>query len=269
MLDESWTHKFYQRATRGALRVFLYLHEFPEDIDGLGHLPPEQRKKERMKLKKAKQRAKDKAAEEAAAAAEQDGEKDKEKEAKKKPRADAEPDEDELLAKDFMAEAVAWTALLNKRLALCDAETLALLCDLNVRRGEYALAVDAARIGLQRFPQDPALTYSLVRLAMKVKSPGKKSLGPSAPEIRDNVSKLLGCPAGQLDVEGFVGRYVAHAQQTASLPVILAAIKSRTALDKASAATLESIAELLKSAVTWQGKGVRASTVLEIVKVKT
>jgi hypothetical protein len=87
MLDESWTHKFYQRATRGALRVFLYLHEFPEDIDGLGHLPPEQRKKERMKLKKAKQRAKDKAAEEAAAAAEQDGEKDKEKEASRRRRA--------------------------------------------------------------------------------------------------------------------------------------------------------------------------------------
>lgn len=262
MLDDSWTHKFYQRAARGALRIFLYLHEFPEDVDGLGHLPPDQRKKERVKLKKAKQKAKDKAAEDAAAAAEQDGEKEK-----KKPRSEAEPDEDELLARDFMAEAAAWTVVLSKRLALCDAETLALLSDFNVRRGEYASAVDAVRIGLQRFPNDPVLTHSLVRLALKVRTPGKKGLGPSAPEIRDNVSKLLGCPVGQLDVESFVSAYSEQARESASLPAILAAIKSRSALDKTAAATTESIAALLERAVTWQGRGVKAATVVEIVKV--
>jgi hypothetical protein len=150
---------------------------------------------------------------------------------------------------------------------MCEAETIALLCDLNVRRGEYSAAIDAVRTGLERFPHDPSLTHSLVRLAAKVKSPGKKSLGPNAPEIRDNVSKLLGCPAGQIDIEGFVTAYAARAQQQASLPMILSVLKSRVALDKAAPATLASIAALLGDAAFWSGRGLTVSTVLETTKV--
>lgn len=266
MMDNSFAHKFYQRATRGALRIFLYLHEFPEDVDGLGHLPPEQRKKERMKLKKAKKKNEEKLAEEAAAAAESG---DKDKEDKKKAKKDLEPDEDTLLTKDFMAEAVAWTAVVGKRLTLCDAETIALLCDLNVRRGEYMAAVDAVRVGLQRFPNDPALAHSLVRLAAKVKNPGKKTLGPSAPEIREAVTKLLGCAAGQIDVETFLTSYTALALREASLPMIFAVIKSRVALDKTGAATLEAIRSLLADSANWQGRGLKASLVVEVTKVNS
>jgi hypothetical protein len=264
MLDKSFAHKFYQRATRGALRIFLYLHEFPEDVDGLGHLAPAERKKERLRLKKAKKKVEDKAAEEAAAAAEEGAEKEEEK---KKPKKESEPDEEILLAKDFMAEAVAWTAVLSQRLHLCDAETIALLCDLNVRRGEYAAAIEAVRTGLECFPHDPVLAHSLVRLAAKVKSPGKKSLGPDAPAIRDSVSKLLGCPAGQIDIEAFVSAYTVQAQQQASLPMVLSVLKSRVALDKAAPATLASVTALLGDAAFWSGRGLTVSTVLETTKV--
>ena len=151
---------------------------------------------------------------------------------------------------------------------MCDAETIALLCDLNVRRGEYTSAVDAVRIGLERFPDDPSIAHALVRLAAKVKSPGKKSLGPNAPEIRDNVSKLLGCPVGQIDVEAYVTAYAGRAQEAASLAKILSAIRSRAFLDKSAATSLESIGALLASGTYWQGRNMTASVVLETTKVK-
>lgn len=262
-MDNSYTHKFYQRAARGVLKIFLYLHEFPEDVDGLGHLAPAERKKERLKQKKLKKKADDeKAAAEAEAA--EEGDKDKEK----KPKKDTEPDEEILLAKDFMAEAVLWTTVFAKRLASCDAETIALICDLNVRRGEYVQAVDAVRVGLAKYPGDPHLVYSLVRLAAKVKSPGKKTLGPSAPEIRDNVSKLLGCPVGQIDIDAFVTTYTTEAQQAQCMPRIFAAIKCKVFLDKAAPATAQTASALLGDAAIWQGKGVKVSTVLEINKVR-
>lgn len=268
MLDNSYTHKFYQRAARGALKIFLYLHEFPEDVDGLGHLSPADRKKERAKQKKLKKKAEDeKAAAEAAAAAEEGIDKGKEKD-KEKPKKDTEPDEDILLAKDFMAEAVLWTSVLTKRLASCDAETIALICDLNVRRGEFAQAVDAVRVGLSRYPGDPHLVYSLVKLAAKVKSPGKKTLGPSAPEIRDNISKLLGCPAGQIDIDVYISAYTAEAQLAQCMPKTFAAIKCKVFQDKASAATAQVVSSLLGDANLWQSKGVKVPIVLEINKVR-
>ena len=264
MLDDSFTHKFYQRAVRGALRIFLYLHEFPEDVDGLGHLPPAERKKERLKLKKAKKKAEDKLAEDTAAAGDGNGE----TEEKKIKLKNTEPDEEILLAKDFMAEALAWTAMLSNRLSHCDAETIALLVDLNVRKGEYTTAVDTVRIGLDRYPHEPCLVYSLVRLAAKVKSPGKKSLGANAPEIRDNVSKLLGCAAGQIDIESFVVAYAARAVEEKSLPMVLSAAKCRVVLDKTSPATVEAVGALLWDLKLLRtGRGVNAETVLEACKV--
>jgi tetratricopeptide (TPR) repeat protein len=43
MQDSGYTHKFYQRAARGALKLYIHLLDCPEDIDGLGHLPVAER----------------------------------------------------------------------------------------------------------------------------------------------------------------------------------------------------------------------------------
>ena len=56
MQDEAYTHKNFQRATRGVLGIFLHLLDCPEDIDGLGHLPVSERKKRREKIKKLKKK---------------------------------------------------------------------------------------------------------------------------------------------------------------------------------------------------------------------
>lgn len=262
MLDNSYSHKFYQRALRGALKIFLYLNEFPEDVDGLGHLNPADRKKERAKRKKAalKKIEDEKKAEEE----EEEGEK---KEEKKKSKREAEPDEEVFLAKDFMAEAALWTAVAAKRVGLLDAETIALLVDFNVRRSEFGAAVDAVRTGLEKYPGNPHLVYSLVRLASKVKSPGKAKLGPSAPEIRDKLSALVGSPAGTIDVETFVVAFTAKASEAKSLPQILAAIRCKVFLDKASAPAAAAV--LLGDASLWQGRGVDVATVLETLKFLT
>ena len=60
MQDNMFYHKFFQRASRGALKILLHLLDFPEDVDGLGHLPSAERKKRREKIKK--QRKKEEAA---------------------------------------------------------------------------------------------------------------------------------------------------------------------------------------------------------------
>ena len=56
--DQLLSNKFFQRATRGIITIYLHLTDSPEDIDGLGHLPTAERKKERMKLKKLKEKEK-------------------------------------------------------------------------------------------------------------------------------------------------------------------------------------------------------------------
>ena len=282
MLDNSYTHKFYQRATRGVLRIFLHLLEFPEDVDGLGHLAPAQRKKEREKAKKAKKRAeeeKKKAEDEAAAAAAlADGDDDttaaeKEKEKKKAAaRKDTEPDEEILLAKDFAAEAALWYAPMLSRIANCAPETIALVAEAAARRGEYQQAVTVLRAGLTKAPQDPHLALTLVRVAAKVKSPGKKGLGPSAPEIREAVTALLGCAAGQIDIDHYIASYSAEALCAHSLPMLLAAAKARVvvAQDKAAPSTVEAVSALFSHEELWQGlaRGVSAANVLETVKVR-
>ena len=56
MQDTVYSHSFLQRAARGAISIFLHLIDFPEDIDGFGHLPAVERKKEKAKLKKRKEK---------------------------------------------------------------------------------------------------------------------------------------------------------------------------------------------------------------------
>jgi hypothetical protein len=289
MLDQSFTHKFFQRAARGALRILLYLIDFPEDVDGLGHMNPADRKKERLRRKKDKKKAEDKKLEEELAAAKEAGEDAEAVEKKKAAKAkDGEIDEEILLARDFTVEVGLWCEKLQSRLHLCSTETIAVVSEAYLRRGDYLPALAALRTGLQRDSSDAFLAHALVRAANKIKSPGKKSLGPSGPEIREAANALLlgnyatpsaeaaaaanasGGAAVSLDVEGYLARYAASAAQKQCLPMVISAVRSYVLLDsKATAAASKSaVAALLATPGLLQGRGATVENILELNKVR-
>lgn len=209
--DQSFGHKRYQRALRGALKIYLYLCDCPEDVDGLGHLSPADRKKERARIKKAKeqqekkkeqqqqQQAKDKKDAGTSAGAE-DGEDSK----SSQKNSDPDPHGEALLhQKDFLAEAALWTnPLLNYAappvqgleagdlIDDCSCETLALVAEVHLRRGKYLKCLRALNAGLARDPLQGDLLVVLGKLAWKARA---KKLGTShallAPLVKAEVTR--------------------------------------------------------------------------------
>ena len=232
--NDIYSHKYFQRALRGALRVFLHLIDCPEDIDGLGHLPPLERKKRREKVKKANKK---KAEEEAKKAAEEAGLKasDRSGDSNKKEESPPQPDEDYYLAKDFLAEGLEWcnTIVNNNVLKYCSCETISLVSDLYARRGEYISAIDALTVGMTISKFDPYLVYSLVRIALKVKTPGKKSIGnnETIAKIKESLGVLMGSDVN--DIEGYVYNYRSVvSDQGGSFLHLLSLLKCQYLLDK-------------------------------------
>jgi peptide alpha-N-acetyltransferase len=208
-LDQSFGHKRYQRALQGALKIYLHLLDAPEDVDGLGHLSTAERKKERAKVKKqrekeAAERARAKEAKNQEASKDDDEDKDSKKE-------DADPYGDSYVTnKDFLQEANTWcNALLQfaappmsgfpstegDLLHRCSPETLALIAEVNIRKGKYLKALRVLNTGFQAAPAShihPDLVVVLVKLAQKIKA---KKLGTSVamipPIVKAEVARLL------------------------------------------------------------------------------
>ena len=135
MQDTCWSHRFFQRACRGALTILLHLLDEPDDLDGLGELNPKDRKKERDRRKK--QKAKDLKAEEArVAAAEEEAKRFGSTKARDTPKIDTDVDGDKFLARNFLEEAHAWIARLATELSHCEPETLALVSEVYIRQSK-------------------------------------------------------------------------------------------------------------------------------------
>jgi len=227
-----YSHKYFQRALRGALRIFLHLVDCPEDIDGLGHLLPLERKKIREKVKKAKKKAE----EDAKKAADENGSKADHTAESKKEESVPQPDEEFYLAKDFLVEGLEWCQILINNnnhtvLQYCSCETIALVSDLFARRGEYVQALDALTVGLKISKFDPYLVYSLVRIAMKIKTPGKKSIGNSetVAKIKESVNALL---ESDLNIESYLNTYRKIVKDQNSFVHLLSILKCQYLLDK-------------------------------------
>lgn len=251
--DSSFSHKNYQRALRGVLKIYLHLIDCPEDIDGLGHLAPAERKKERAKLKKKKQQ-KDGKDEDAAATA---GEETKTEEGKE--------DGEDYLQKDFLTEAATWLSLLNNRLEACDCETLALISEIMMRRNKYLQAVRAINAGFDKDRLNPDLTVTFVKLVLKLK--GKK-YGPmnavTLAVIKQEVKAILGSE-NYAAVSDFILEYIQNAKRLHSLTHVIAAVKCLTLVDKAG--SLSTIAELLNVPNLLTGRNAAFKNVLDVAKV--
>ena len=273
MQDNSYTHKFYQRATRGVLRIFLHLLECPEDIDGLGHLSPADRKKERARIKKLKDKEK-KEAEDKTKAEEEDkkwnsnpnkAEEEEEAESKKDP----DPTGELLLTRDFQAEAAVWCGFFTDRMAGLDSETLALVCEIQMRRGKYLQVVRALSVGLKKDPLSPELNVMLVKVVLKMKAPsGKRPTlhSTTATIVREELSALLHSTDG-LALGAYVTKYSEKCKELHSLPHTIGAARCLYLNDK-SAPTVQAIAALISDPSVWTGRGIQYSNVAAALKVR-
>ena len=168
MQDVIYGHKFFQRAFRGAVGIMMHLLEEPEDVDGLGHLPAADRKKEKAKRKKLKEKqAKaDEVAQKAAA-------EEAKYFGKSLPIVDSKDDDingEKLMTKNFLEEVGLWCQHLSVRAIICEPDTLALMCAVMLRRGKLAAAARTLLCGLGRSPKHPSLVVMLVKAMLVIRS---------------------------------------------------------------------------------------------------
>ena len=272
MQDNVYAHKFFQRACRGAVRIYLHLQDEPEDLEGLGHLSKEERKKEKAKRKKLKAKE---------VKLQEEREKAAEEEAKwmgkaSSPQAvkDADPLGDKFLEKKFLDEAQAWCALLAPRLSACESETLALYVEVQIRRGKSMQALRALSCGLRRTPGQPALTVALVRFAQRIYGFSTSTGAGTNIAVKDVVKavvsdELSGLLRG-LSLEAFVAEFVVAAQSgDADMARRVAAARCLVALRGAGMTEAQRVeaGAILDGDALWAGLGVNVVAAADALKV--
>jgi hypothetical protein len=228
--DKSFSHKNFQRAIQGVLSIYLHLLDCPEDIDGLGHLSPAERKKERSKLKKKKVVKDDDMAVDV-----------KDEDFK---NVDPDPEGEQLLQKDFLLESGTWCSYLQNRLHLCDGKTLALVAEIMIRRGKHLQGYRAILTGLQQDANHPDIVACFVKYVMKWKA--KKFTGVNqtvSALLKSDVNSVLGSDSLHPIVE-YVDKFVQYATNSKSLKHVLSAIKCLQYVDKTN---LHRVGEVLTS----------------------
>ena len=271
MQDRLVSHKFFQRACRGIVAIYLHLVDYPEDIDGLGHLNAADRKKERARVKK--QREKERKDEEAKKKAALE---DAKWSGEKLPGADKEKDEDPLgdaylgpkAPATFLSEAALWCAHISPQTKASEPETLALVAEVMLRRGKYLQAVRSLRCGLEATPHHPALSVMLVKVAAKVgggASNAGAAVGPEARLVVQSVVKeeLEAMVGRGMDLQGFSGRYVALARGGSSLPHRTAAARIAALCDKAQGKA--TAVQVLTEDGAFNGRGVTVDALLDVL----
>jgi hypothetical protein len=267
MQDNVFSHAYFQRATRGALKIFLYLLDNPDDIDGLSNLPKEERKKERARIKKEKAKREKDEAKAAAAAAASSSSSSAQAEEKVEKKVDPDPLGEKILAKNFLEEANVFCKHIATRMQACDASTLALVAEVYLRRNKLVQVCRCVRLGLARAPHDPNLTAVLVKLL-------KRATTTATPAINETVlttvnAELAALMEGQ-DLQTFVSKYIERTTMVLnSLPHRLGAAKALvlSASHKGLAAAKTRAAELVTEESLWASRGVSLENIFAVIKV--
>lgn len=201
LTEKLFSHPLYQRALRGALEIYLYLLDFPEDIDGLGHLSAADRKKERSKLKKKKT-----------------------KETKDEDQQNEEPDES-LMVDKLLPEALEWCQSVEGVYPSLDCNTLAVVSEVFIRHSKPLLAIRPLIIGLGKDDQHPDITVSIARFLYRIKN---KKLTFQSEVITNAVkvllSKHLHVELGSVGFSSYVSQVVQRCLPCDSFSALVAGI---------------------------------------------
>ena len=275
MQDTVYAHPFLQRAARGSISIFLHLIDSPEDIDGFGDLPAADRKKEKAKLKKRKEKEiklleeKEKLVEEEAKWS------GKESSQNFDDLKDSDPFGEKILQKNYLAECSVWCNLIapfhSNNISFCDTDTLALVCDVMIRKTKYVPAVRALSIGLKKSPNHPALSVLLVKFAAKVGG-GASAVGITSPVdlklilqsvVYDELTTLLG--GSGVTLQSYSEKYMKHCRHSNSIDCRIAGSKISMLVDKSSGKA--NAIQLLTEENMWSGRGLTVVKVLDAMIV--
>jgi hypothetical protein len=250
--DDSFTHKNFQRAIQGVLNIYIHLLECPEDIDGLGHLTPADRKKERAKQKKKKMQKDDDTAK--IQTTEDDSE----------VKIDTDPDGELLLQKDFLLEAASWCSHLQNRLHLCSSETLTLFAEVMSRRGKHLQAIRALKLALDQNINDPVAVPVFVKYMVRLKNKKFSNMNAVVMNVvKQEIAALLKS-GGVASVNEFAEKFSTLAMETHSLIMLLASVKCFQLLDKNNTTK---VAELLNSVDLVNGQSIEFKEVSKLLTV--
>ena len=272
MLDNVASHKFIQRAIRGMLKIYLHLIDSPEDIDGLGHLNTADRKKEKIRLKKQRDKEKkllEEKEKEEFENAKWDSASKKEKDFEEE--RDSDPfGEKFLLQKNFLQEASVLCQYVSTQMVASEADTLALIADVMIRKGKFTPALRALSCGLQKQPYHPGCSLILVKYASKVGG-GASAAGSTAtaevkPVIQSVIKDQLSVLLSGTDVSAFVHRYITVACQLNSLSHRVAAARMLASTDKTIAGKTAAV-QLIVDDEAVRGRGVSVHTLTEAMHV--
>jgi peptide alpha-N-acetyltransferase len=271
MNDHAFSHKFYQRAARCAISLFLYLLDTPEDVDGLGHLNAADRKKERAKLKKKKAKAEEKAKADTESREAQGG--DNKKTDLDDKNADDDPTGEKLMQKSWLDEAVSWAMSMMPVAPLCDGETSALMAEALLRAGKYVQAARVVRTGLARSPGHPSLTVMLVKLARRIRGMDNvSSIAPVSslnPVVQAALAAEIDTAMGCSDLTQFVIQYAAEVASRGSLLDYLGAAKCVlvNASSKGAAAAKQKALGIVTDEAVLAAKGTAIANIQALIKV--
>ena len=271
MQESVYAHPFLQRAARGSITILLHLLDYPEDLDGLGHLSAADRKKEKVKIKKRKE--KEMKAFEEKEKAQADEAKWNGKENVAEELKDSDPFGEKILLKNFLGECGEWCALIApfriENETVCGPDTLALVCDVMIRRGKYATALRALTSGLRIEPDHPALSVMLVKFGSKMGGGLSTVGGTSTPEIKTAMQEAVSEGLAQLlggTLSAFALKYAERARHSSLAHKLAAArITMLTVKDKAQGKATSQ--DLLLSDLACLGSGVTAIVLEDILSV--
>lgn len=220
--DSLFAHKFFQRAGQNVLEIMLNRLNTSSTKEGSGStndtqtaMTAAERKKEKNKLKKLAKK------EEAAAATTAPTSEEKKQTNKKGQQTpvDDDPVGAKILEKDILEECTRWCHLLTKGGRCKDPKTLALVCEVMLKKQKYVLALRCLTTGLAVDSTHPMLNFQLVSFAKQFYSriglstpvsstEEQKPITPVVEEVvRDRLCELLG-GEGDENLHNFLEAYI-------------------------------------------------------------
>lgn len=257
MLDGLFQHKYFQRAARGAVSVYMQLHEGPKPkepsvvlTEEMAGLSVAEQKKIREKLKKQAKKKEKK--EKAKGDADDAGDEERDGESK---------DEEairQILAKNPLEEASRMCAELVK-FPEADASSQALAFRVYMARNKTSLALRCVMCGLARHPLHPELVVCLVTFVRRWQQ-NKIEMSDVAREVALETLPIL---ASVQALEAYVADFV-DTSKTLSLPHRVAAAKCLMLLSSKAASVAQASQLILDS---WEGRGITLENVLAAYNV--
>lgn len=289
--DSIFAHKFFQRAGQNVLEIMLrrLTSKAEEEArraaeESQPTMTAAERKKEKNKQKKLAKKEENAAA--AAVNSSNGGGDEKKPGAAKKGQSQLPIDEDpngaKILEKDILEECSRWCHLLTKGGYCKDPKTLALVCEVMLKKEKYILALRCLTTGLSLNPTHPLLIYQLVSFATQfyaqvgITSPvsagaESKPIIPIVEEvIREKLQLLLGGEGPEIlssYLENFIQQVVIAENSTVDHRLVAAKAIVTFHHGQDQSQRFQRAVSLLLDDKLWNQRGVNFQNMLSVLRV--